>query len=370
MKKTLLSLFLSSLIASSAFAQTVTVEGTGIDRGDALKDASRLAVEQVVGTLIDSRTLMKNLVIELDEVSKKSQGFIRKITVLEEGKRGNAYRVKAAIDVDTEPNAALVDNLTMLMRLNDPRIAVVILNGWKDNDGNASHNKDMESVLSSKLLELNFTHIVDADHIIKLYNANFLNNIYEGNKGLFDGKSDDACEFLVLGKVASNVTNVMIPDHRTGQMADAPLTNAKAKLNLKVIKYDTGDIIGTFVSERTGIGQNNSRAFDSALMPLANESAEKLANIFRGFGAKLNQGGVRIAINANSPQAAEELVTAMRGLQGVDNVYIRSQNGGVIVVEVETSQKPHSIAQMLRSNTKKNIVVEKATANSLDIRIL
>ena len=370
MKKTLLSLLLSTLITGSAFAQTVTVVGTGADRDDALKDASRLAVEEAVGTLIDSRTLMKDLVIELDEVAKKSQGFIKKITVIEEGKRGSLYQVKAAIDVDTEPNAALVDNLTMLMRLNDPRIAIIILNNKKDENGNASYNEEMESVLASKLLELNFTHIVDANHIIKIFNADLLNNIYEGNRGLYGGKSDDACEFLVLGKVTADAMNVMIPNHSAGQMMEAPLTNAKAKLVLKVIKYDTGDIIGTFVAERAGIGGTTARALDTAIAPLATESADKLANVFRGFSAKSNQGGVRVTINANSPNAAEELVAALRSLPGVDNVHLRSQSNAKIIVEVETNQKPHSLIQTLRSRTNKNIVVEKATANSIDLRVL
>ena len=364
MKKTLLSLLLSTLITGSAFAQTVTVVGAGADRDDALKDASRLAVEEAVGTLIDSRTLMKDLVIELDEVAKKSQGFIRKITVIEEGKRGSLYQVKAAIDVDTEPNAALVDNLTMLMRLNDPRIAIIILND------NQTYNEEMESVLASKLLELNFTHIVDANHIIKIFNADLLNNIYEGNRGLYGGKSDDACEFLVLGKVTSDAMNIMIPNHSAGQMIEAPLTNAKAKLVLKVIKYDTGDIIGTFVAERAGIGGTTARALDTAIAPLATESADKLANVFRGFSAKSNQGGVRVTINANSSNAAEELVAALRSLPGVDNVHLRSQSDAKIIVEVETNQKPHSLIQTLRSRTNKNIVVEKATANSIDLRVL
>lgn len=370
MKKTLMSLFLSTFIAGTAFAQTVTVTGVGEDKDAAVKDASRLAVEQAVGALIDSRTLMKDLRIELDEVSKKSQGFIRKITVLEEGKSGALYRVKARIDVDTEPNAALVDNLTMLMRLNDPRIAVVILNGWKDENGRVSHNEDLENTLSAKLLELNFTHVVDADHIIKLFNADFLNNIYEGNKGMYQGSSDNACEFLALGKVTSNVMNVSVPDHRTGQMVDAPLTNAKAKLNLKVIKYDTGDIIGAFVAESVGIGNANARAFDTALTPLAAESAERLANIFRGFGAKLNQGGVRITINASSANTAEELVATMRSLPGVDNVHIRSQANGKMVVDVETTQKPHALLNLLRARSKQNVIAEKSTANSIDLRVL
>ena len=46
------------LLAQTASAQMVTVEGYGPDRGSALRDAERLAVENVVGTFIDSKTLV------------------------------------------------------------------------------------------------------------------------------------------------------------------------------------------------------------------------------------------------------------------------------------------------------------------------
>ena len=151
-------------------AQEVTVVGMGMDKDSAIRDASRLAVEQVVGTYLDSRTLMENLVIRLDEVYKKSRGFVKKITVLEEGRvDASTYRVQARIDVDTNPNAELMDELTMLMRLNDPRIAVVVLNSTSN--GHPSHNENAESALNSKLLEMGFNHVVDADHVIKLYKS-------------------------------------------------------------------------------------------------------------------------------------------------------------------------------------------------------
>ena len=82
MRSMLLTLMLTAALSSAAAAQSVIVDGMGIDKDSAVNDASRLAVEQAVGALIDSRTLMKDLTVELDEVYKKSQGFIRKIDIL------------------------------------------------------------------------------------------------------------------------------------------------------------------------------------------------------------------------------------------------------------------------------------------------
>ena len=84
---------------STVMAQEVTVTGMGTDRDGALRDASRRAVEQVVGTFISSQTLMKDFAIELDEVYKKSQGFVKYVTVLNESRLDDAtYKVTAKVD--------------------------------------------------------------------------------------------------------------------------------------------------------------------------------------------------------------------------------------------------------------------------------
>ena len=348
-------------------AQEVTVVGMGMDKDSAIRDASRLAVEQVVGTYLDSRTLMENLVIRLDEVYKKSRGFVKKITVLEEGRvDASTYRVQARIDVDTNPNAELMDELTMLMRLNDPRIAVVVLNSTSN--GHPSHNENAESALNSKLLEMGFNHVVDADHVIKLYDAKFLNNIYEGRTGLSNVGTDDACEFLVLGKVAANVANVAVPDYRTGQMMEAPLANALTKLNVKILKYDTGDLIGTFVSDGSGIGINTGRAMDSGLTKAAEDAASRIEKIFKQFSAKVGTG-IAITIYASDSARLEQLIQDLRSLGEVDNVYIRSQDRGKAVLEVDTAQKPHVISSSLRVRSKQNVVVENMTNNTIVFRI-
>ena len=53
MKKLLIALCLSLAMVQTAFAQTVTVDGVGVDRDSAMRDAARVAVEQVAGSVTD-----------------------------------------------------------------------------------------------------------------------------------------------------------------------------------------------------------------------------------------------------------------------------------------------------------------------------
>ncbi|HBO84001.1 MAG TPA: hypothetical protein DD641_03325 [Deltaproteobacteria bacterium] len=83
----------SCSIASAQDVQTVTAKGvaaieqgnTAIARDIALQDALRNAVEQAVGTMIDSETLVESYQVLRDSVYSKSSGYIQKYTMLKEG---------------------------------------------------------------------------------------------------------------------------------------------------------------------------------------------------------------------------------------------------------------------------------------------
>ncbi len=96
-------------------AQQVTVDGVGTDKEGAVRDAMRNAVETVVGTMIDSRTLIDKNVVALDEIYSKSQGFVKDIKILQESQSGGMYRVRASVDVNTSPDTQLMNRLQMMM---------------------------------------------------------------------------------------------------------------------------------------------------------------------------------------------------------------------------------------------------------------
>ena len=108
------------------YAQIADVSGVGEDRDSALRDAKRNAVEQVVGTYINSETLVSQASVVSDEIYAKSVGFITDVRVIDEGKRNGSYYVRAKIDVNTNPNSELMNRIEMIKALGDPRIGVVV----------------------------------------------------------------------------------------------------------------------------------------------------------------------------------------------------------------------------------------------------
>ncbi len=364
-KKIILSGAITALLFTTPVAaQEVTVTGMGVDKDGAIRDATRLAVEQVVGTFIDSRTLMEDLLIQLDEVYKKSQGYVKRIQILNESRLNNsAYRVTAKIDVDTEPNSKLIDEITMLMRLNDPRIAVVVFDAEQ-----AARNESAESVLIDKLLSMNFSHVLHPDQVIRQSDAELLNNIVSGEKGLFTGNKDNAADYLVVGKCSRISNPVRVPDYHSAEMLDSSLVNVRSSFKVDIIKYDTGEYIGTFAAEGKGLGNSNESARKTADNAALNVAAEKLGDTFKRFSAKTSNG-LSFTVTADSADKLDQILDALRSLGSIDNIQLREQTGDKVVLSIETANRPHEVVALLRSHTKLGVFVESMTASGCKLRI-
>ena len=86
-----------------------------------------MAVEQVAGMYINSNTVVSNTAVELDEILSHAQGYVQNIQVISESVNGGEYRIRANVDVNTDPNSAFMKRMDAVMRMGDPRIGVVIL---------------------------------------------------------------------------------------------------------------------------------------------------------------------------------------------------------------------------------------------------
>ena len=378
----LLISFLSFLFfLKPAFAKVVTVDGVGIDRESALRDATRLAVEQVVGTFIDSQTLMEDLIVQLDEVYKKSQGYVKSVKILNEQQEKNMYRVCTIIDVDSSPDGKLMSNLSMILMLNDPRIAVIILDyensNFSENDpesvssnqSSISHNTSAERAMNTKLINLGFSHVVDANQIIRLKDAQLLNEIYNGREALNSNiVKDKSIDYLVLGKSRVDVNKVLVPEYGGKGMLETSLIEAKAELEVKVIKYDTGDLVGTFSVDGRGADSTNTRAADKSFKVVAEKAAEELGKTFKKFGSKSTEG-LQIIVSTDNYGKVEQLRKDLLGVNGVQNVYIREHNSDKSILEVESTQKSHILLQLLKKKSKLGIFVETISNSTINIKI-
>ena len=254
-------------IFNLAEAREVTVDGVGSDRESALKDARRVAVGQVVGTFVDSRTLTKNNMLELDEICLKSRGFIGKVDILSEGVSEGMYKVRATIEVQENPSPELLQQVQAVVALNDPRIAVAVL---KENS--AVHEKGIETAIIDKLTSINFSHITAANSVTNLQNIQQSKNI---------------ADFIVFGECRTTSKEIQIPDFKGGYV-DTGFYRAATEMIVKIVKIDTGDILETFTVGTSGVEVEDDLAESESLKNMADQAATKVDEKFRRIGSKFD----------------------------------------------------------------------------------
>ncbi|MDY7002031.1 MAG: hypothetical protein SVS15_09665 [Thermodesulfobacteriota bacterium] len=132
----ILALMLFGLVPSAFAADTVTAEGvayfTGNDtaaaRAKALDQALRTAVEQQVGVLITSQSVVDNYTLVSDKILNQSQGYIESYQITSQGVRGQGeYVVTISAVVKKGKLTSTLENLGLLQALKEkPKLVVLI----------------------------------------------------------------------------------------------------------------------------------------------------------------------------------------------------------------------------------------------------
>ena len=373
MKKFLIALFLCMAIAQTALAQTVTVDGVGVDRDSAMRDAARTAVEQVAGMYINSNTVVSNTAVELDEILSHAQGYVQNIQVISESAAGGEYRVRANVDVNTDPNSAFMKRLDAVMRMGDPRIGVVILSDDSDLDNNYSglpgHDTILETALNERLLDVGFKHVVDVNLVSWLQDSAMLNAIYRGDSSLPYGASsaDRPIDYLVIGRSHAEGYDIKLPNNHGGYVT-SPMSSARTHLDLKIISFGTGTIIGTYSVDGQGVENSENLARRKSRQVAARKAAEKLEQQFMKAAASAFSG-IQLTVRASDFSLVDQLVKELKGLRGVQDVYVRGTNAGKTTIDIASSQKPFTILQMLQRETSLSIFVESTSDSELKITL-
>ena len=360
MKKIFLFLAAIFFAVQPVNAQQVTVEGLGMDRESALRDAKRNAVEQVIGTFVDSRTLVGNAMVEMDSIYTKAQGFAREVRVLEEGLSGGAYRVQAVFDVSGSADSELLRQVRAVVELNDPRIAIMV-----SPEGQPGvHEEIVEAAMEDRLISLGFSHVVDAKITAGLQDARMLESLYNGTPISGVGSSYGA-DFVVIGKSRASANRISIPDFK-GNYKETMLHTGRTEMTAKIIRLDTGDILETFTVESKGVENSTDFAEREAMKNMAVQAAAKVEEKFRRIGAR-SGSSVQIIAASYDNGKIQKLVEDLRSLSGVENVLLREYRDGKAILELDTAQDANTIIRMLEQKTRLGIYVDELSRSRAQI---
>ncbi|MDI9570598.1 MAG: hypothetical protein QM278_07725 [Pseudomonadota bacterium] len=106
------------LCAATVRAAEVTVVSEGASKQQAINNAMRMAIEQALGTYVESKTMVSDFKVASDHIASASAGVVKKYDIISEGKDPieGTYKIKARVTVD---DGKLKDAFQAYM--NDPR---------------------------------------------------------------------------------------------------------------------------------------------------------------------------------------------------------------------------------------------------------
>ena len=358
----ILMVILSVAMCSTAMAKNITVTGKGVSETSATSDALRSAVEQAVGVLIDSQTVMDKNVILKDEIYANSKGFVNQFKILKTEYKDNLWNVTINADVDTNPDSKLMNELTRLGLINvlrNPRIAVIIpeyhlRRRLVDPAG--------ETAVIKELINAGFNNLVDIDKDRVKYNNPFNLSMYD----LEQLSGSLQADIIIIGEAFSEYVGDagrFLPGNQRTNVA-----SCRARLEAKMYIARTGQIIAA--DGKYGSGADISEAV-AAKVALTNAGAE----MGRYMSEKLleqaagSKQQLELIVSPGSVSKLTEVESVLRELHGVKNVNMRSYANGKGTFALQFGGSPQALYNLLVNNLECNIRLDSSSYNVLSVTV-
>lgn len=393
MKNKLIGLFLTSifsfLLQQPSYAESNVVTVAGIApytlnddvkaRDTAVQDAMRKAVEQAVGTIVSSETVVEDYQVLRDNIYTKTQGYIQKYDVVSAGAKGNLYEViiNATVSVENLKNDLAALGL-LHARVEKPRVLFMIAEQnigqeyyvfwWYGKSEFKGQHFDMaasETAMKEEFLskEFNVVDISAATGKFEISNAYRIADLTDAGAREFGRKL--GAEVVIKGKALAKA-GPRTPGSSVGSYI--------ADITASAIRVDNGGVLAS--ARGHGVSRNISEVTGGteALERAARELAGKMIDQIAAKWTKEVQGGGLVQITIRGIEEYSDLAnfkdTIKAQIRGVNAVYQRSVEGSEATIDVDYKGSAQQLADEISKKKFKEIPKLKvigATANTIDI---
>ncbi|MDR2006866.1 MAG: LPP20 family lipoprotein [Acidaminococcales bacterium] len=356
----LMLLFLSlALPALPAEAREVTARGSGDTREAAVSDALRNAIEQTVGTFVSSETLVREQLLVSDQIYAHSKGFVNGFSVIsEQVAMDGRYVVSVKANIDTAPDSALMRELEKLNLirhlLRDPRIAVTIA---EYHAGARIPDAAGETEVIGALIEAGFTRIVDISRVEAVKSGKATRALLDGDRAAASALAAGyGVDYLIVGEAFREYV---------GNIAGSGIFSCRARIEAKLLKADTGEIIAAKGFLAGGADISRNAAAKAALQNAGKLLGEYMVDKLLPYAGTLDKGLQITITNAYNFSRLSMLESELRKTSGVKEIYIREYNNGVAVIDINYSGSPQSLARILESSSALSLTITAIAGNSI-----
>ncbi len=352
----------------------ITYNDVAAARDRALQDALRKAVEQTLGTFIDSQTRVENYMVVEDRILNWTRGYVNNYQIVAERKAAaDMYEVtvNATVDVgDLSKDMNALQNL--IQNMGNPRLMFLVdeKNIGDTFDRYHYFAVDMtatETVLMNKFMEKNF-EVVDPSTVRANKERDAVMAAINGdNRAAAAIANALDAEVVITGKAVVTVAS---------GVNLAGMKSCQANITARVIDADVGSVLATsmknaaypHIDEVTG----GSKAIEKAAGALADELIARItekwrSKFYQAATVKLLVTGLSSYTDASNFRGALQYLG--RGIKAVNQ---RNMNAGVGEFDVQIAGNADQLARELdqRKVTNYSIVVTGATANKVTLKVV
>ncbi|OGG95219.1 MAG: hypothetical protein A2527_08585 [Candidatus Lambdaproteobacteria bacterium RIFOXYD2_FULL_50_16] len=362
MKRLLLFLFCLGL-AGSLQAGTLgkgsaeIFEGNeGAARDQAKQNALRDAVEQGVGTLIDSKTKVENWQVISDEVFTSSQGFVKSFKMLADEKRGSSWWVEIDAEVATDLIKGKLSELRILHKKMGNKRLLVIYRAESPQaleEDNAAVSTCLGQ-LQTDLTAAGF-RVFDQKSIERVSSQRRTQETWKLEKWMQIAQEQQA-DILAEFELSAN----------TGSRGAAMIQSAEVALQLRVYDVSTGRLIASQSAQQRQMTNAHPGSFDwrqaqagastKAASMAASDSVTKIVEYYKSVGDVGQAFWIRFT--GFSQDEEDQMLAILENLEGYQSLS-------------ELKNDPQSIEIEYFSNLQKSQLRRKlqAEANMKGIKL-
>ncbi len=307
------------LSASAEFSQkTLTVTGEGESKDEATKRALRTAVEQGVGVLISSETLVENNQLISDKIYSEVTGYVSSYEVLEDNSGADGLwevKVQAVVSL-AELRKDLQALKILIEEKENPRIAIVFREYV---DGGELPAPVVQTAFEKFFLKAEFD-VVDVAQLEKVKEREATLHYDDPIEAAALGRRFGA-EVLILGEASAELGEV-----RTAH--GVKIYSYTASVTAKAIKTDTAKVIAVveeMASARGGGTKGEGAIAREALKEAGDKITEKLmAKIVEVWRDEVyNVQTVEILLFNADGEEQKRFVQGLNSIDGVEKVVER-----------------------------------------------
>lgn len=345
-------------------------------RENALQSAFRRAVEQTVGVMVQSESVVNNFEIIRDKISSQSAGYIKKYSIVKESFDGEGCTVEIrALVSRTKLEKGLDSHGLLMKKMGKPRIVMLL------SEQNVSQDKpsywwggsgiDMgvaENTMVTRLLQKDF-NFVDRDSILA-------NLKQEGLAGkLYANISNDtAVKVLASGEAEVAIIGQAYAKATSNGAGGTNFKPCQATVSARAINTDNGEVLASFTTTATVPHVNPTAGGAQALQKAAGECADKLQKqILEKWKRRVARSGiVKLVASGLTYDDLREFEDQLREkIDEVEDVFQRGFSGDTAKMDVEVTGTAGEFASGVSNMEFKGGVakITSLSANTVELQI-